>query len=187
MNITANFQECRLNSECTQLNVSMYRYERDGVDATAARTTSNYQFEQRIEQPSGFSEQQYTDSFSFTPSGNTNGFYLGFRETGTCVNILRLQVYYRILPRRIVGLVTYPEIALPRQRSSETVTAMATCAVNSTNITSLLVTCFANETCVDVASCACVPGHEYVAGTGGSAQCSGESNTTAFQFQYPHS
>ena len=173
MNITANFQECRLNSACTQLYVDMYRYERNGVDATAARTTSNYQFVQRIELPNGFPEQQYVETFSITP-GNTNGFYLGFRDTGTCVNLLRLQVYYRISPRRTVGLVTYPEIALPPQGSSETVTAMATCAVNSTNLTSLLVTCFANGTCVDVASCACVPGHGYVAGTGGSAQCSGE-------------
>ena len=172
VNITTNFQECRLNPSCNQLYVDMYRYERNGVDATAARTTTNYQFVRRIEQPSGFSGQQYTTSFNFTPSGNTNGFYLGFRDTGTCVNILRIQVYYRISPQRTDGLVTYPEIALPRQGST---TAMATCAANSTNLTSLLVMCFANESCVDVASCACVPGHEYVNGTGGSAQCSGKS------------
>ena len=98
VNITANFQECRLNPSCTQLYLDMYHYERDGVDATAARNTSNYQLVQRIEQPSGFSQQQYTASFNFTPSGNTNGFYLGFRDTGTCVNILRLQVYYRTMP-----------------------------------------------------------------------------------------
>ena len=174
MNITANFQECRLNSACTQLYVDMYRYERNGVDATAARTTTNYQLVRRIEQPSDFSQQQYTASLSFTPSGNTNGFYLGFRDTGTCVNILRLQVYYRISPRRTVGLVTYPEVALPRQGSSEPVTAMATCAANSRNLTSLQVTCFADGRCVDVASCACVPGYGYVAGTGGSGTCRGE-------------
>ena len=178
VNITVNFQECRLNPSCTQLYVDMYHYERDGVDATAASNTDNYQLVQRIEYPSNFGQQQYAESFPFNRSNNTNGFYLGFRDTGTCVNILRLQVYYKIKPRRTVGLVTYPEIALPPQGSSETVTAMATCAANSTNLTSLLVTCFANETCVDVASCACIPGHEYGAGTGGSAQCSGESNTT---------
>ena len=175
MNITPNFQECRLNSECTQLYVDMYRYERDGVDATAARTTTNYQFVRRIEQPSGFSQQQYSASFSFTPtSGNTNGFYLGFRDTGTCVNLQRLQVYYRISPQRIVGLVTYPKVALPRQGSSGSVIAMATCAANSRNLASLQVTCFADGWCVDVASCACVPGHEYVAGTGESGTCRGE-------------
>ena len=99
VNITANFQECRLNpGSCTQLYVDMYRYERNGVDATAARNPTNYQFVQRIEQPSNFDGQQYAASFSFTPSGDTNGFYLGFRGNGTCVNILRLQVYYSTLP-----------------------------------------------------------------------------------------
>ena len=172
VNITTNFQECRLasNPSCTQLYVDMYRYERNGADATAARTTANYQLVRRIEQPSG--------SFNFTPSGNTNGFYLGFRDTGTCVNLLRIQVYYRISPRRTAGLVTYPEIALPPKHSSETVTDMAVCAANSANLTSLLVTCFADGRCVDVASCGCVPGHGYN-GTGESAQCSGESNTAA--------
>ena len=176
VNITANFQECRLNPSCTQLYVDMYRYERNGVDATAARTTTNYQIVRRIEQPSDFIGQQYNASFSFTPSGSTNGFYLGFRDTGTCVNILHIQVYYRISPRRTDGLMTHPEIALPRAGSSGSMTAMAVCAANSANLTSLLLTCFANGSCVVVASCACVPGYEYVAGTRGSAQCRGESN-----------
>ena len=101
VNITANFQECRLNPSCTQLYLDMYRYERNGVDATAARNTNNYQLVRHIEQPSDFSGQQYADSFFFT-SNDTNGsylgFYLGFRANDTCVNILRLQVYYSTLP-----------------------------------------------------------------------------------------
>ena len=105
VNITANFLECRLNSACTQLYLDMYRYERNGVDATAARTTTNYQLVRRIEQPSDFSQQQYMTSFSFTPSGNNNGFYLGFRDTDTCVNILRLQVYYSTLPQMPDGKI----------------------------------------------------------------------------------
>ena len=98
VNITANFQECKLSSSCTQLYVDMYHYERNGVDATAARNTANYQFVRCIEQPSDFSGQQYMTSFSFTPGG-TNGFYLGFRDNGTCVYVLRLQVYYSTLPQ----------------------------------------------------------------------------------------
>ena len=174
MNITANFQECRLNPGCTQLYVDMYCYERNGVDATAARNTSNYQIVRHIEQPTNFGQQQYAASFSFTPSGNTNGFYLGFRATGTCVNILRLQVYYRISPEKTDGLVLYPEIALPCAGSSGSATAMATCAANSINLTSLLVTCFADGRCDSVASCVCIPGYEYMGGAGGSGSCRGE-------------
>ena len=99
VNITTNFQECRLNPSCTpQLYLDIYRYERDGVDATAARNTTNYQFVQRIEPPSDLNGQQYTAPFNFTRSGNTSGFYLGVRDSGTCVNILRLQVYYDMSP-----------------------------------------------------------------------------------------
>ena len=184
VNISVNFQECRLNPSCTQLYVDMYRYERNGVDATAARNTANYQLVQRIEQPSDFIGQQYAASFSFTPSGNTNGFYLGFKDTVTCINLQHLQVYYRISPQRNVGLVLYPEIALPLQGSSGSMTAMAVCAANSRNLTNLLITCFANGSCVDVASCACVPGYEYVAGTGGSVQCRGESNILVCLYQH---
>ena len=104
VNITANFQECRLNPSCTQLYFDMYRYERNGVDAIAARSTTNYQLVQRIVQPSNFSGQQYMTSLSFTP-GDTNGFYLGFRDTGTCVNILRVQVYYSTLPQMPDGKI----------------------------------------------------------------------------------
>ena len=154
------------------------------MDTTAARNTNNYQFVRRIEQPSDFIGQQYAASFSFIPSGSTNGFYLGFKDTVTCVNLQRLQVYCRISPQRNVGLVLYPEIALPLQGSSETMTAMATCAANSRNLTNLLIMCFANGSCVDVASCACVPGYEYVAGTGGSAQCRGESNLLVCCYQH---
>ena len=154
------------------------------MDTTAARNTNNYQFVRRIEQPSDFIGQQYAASFSFIPSGSTNGFYLGFKDTVTCVNLQRLQVYYRISPQRNVGLVLYPEIALPLQGSSGTVTAMATCAANSRNLTNLLIMCFADGSCVAVASCACVPGYEYVAGTGGSAQCRGESNILVCRYQH---
>ena len=154
------------------------------MDATAARTTNNYQLVQRIEQPSDFSGQQYATSFSFTPSGSTNGFYLGFRATGTCINILRLQVYYRISPQRTDGLVLYPEIALPRAGSSGSATAVATCAANSTNLTSLLVTCFADGRCDDIASCVCVPGYGYVNATE-RAQCNGESTLpVCYQYLY---
>ena len=39
VNITANFQECRLISSCTQYYVDMYHYERNGVDAILQQET----------------------------------------------------------------------------------------------------------------------------------------------------
>ena len=164
VNITANFQECRLNSACTQLYVDMYRYERDGVDATAARNTTNYQFVRRIEQPSGFSQQQYAASFNFTPSGNTNGFYLGFRDTGTCLNILRLQVYYIIICPVVDPPVVCPKVGQPRQGS--TVQVSCSCPANSivTPGSSLQLTCHSDGTCDGNPSCQCNEGYREVTG-----------------------
>ena len=165
MNITVNFLECRLvrYPNCTQFYVDMYRYERNGVDVTAARTTANYQLVRRIEQPSNFSQtQQYATSFSFTPSGNTNGFYLGFRDTGTCVNILRLQVYYNVLQPVVGSLVTCPEVGRPPQGS--TVQVNCSCPPDSTVATgsSLQLTCYPNGTCTGNPSCQCNEGYQAI-------------------------
>ena len=160
---------------CNQLYIDMYRYERNGRNDAAARTTSNYQLIQRVEQPDGFAQRTYQTSFNFTPSGNFHGFYIGVRATGTCINIQRLQIYSRASPRRTVGLVTYPEIALPIFGSADRVTDMAICADNSNNTMSLLITCFADGRCVDTATCVCNPGYEYVAATPTTpAKCRGE-------------
>jgi len=177
VNISASFTECRLSQSppCNQLYVDVYRYERNGRNDAAARTTSNYQLVQRVQQPSGFSERTYRTFFPFNPTGNFDGFYIGVRGTGTCINIQRIQIYYRASPRRTDGLVMYPEIALPALTSNAAVTGIATCAANSSNLTSLQVTCFEDGRCVDTASCACNPGYEYVATMSTMpAECRGE-------------
>ena len=164
MNITANFLECRLNPSCTQLYLDMYRYERDGRNDTAARSTNNYHLVQRIQQPSGFSQLQYSASFSFTPLGNTNGFYLGFRDTGTCVNILRLQVYYNALQPDVDPPVVCPKVGRPPQGSTIPVTC--SCPANSivTPGSSLQLTCYSDGTCDGNPSCQCNEGYQEITG-----------------------
>ena len=164
VNITANFQECRQNPSCNQLYVDMYRYERNGVDATAARTTTNYQLVRRIEQPSNFGQQQYAASFSFTPSGNTNGFYLGFRDTGTCINLQRLQVYYNGLQPVVDPPVVCPEVGRPPQGSTVPVTC--SCPGNSTVTpgSSLQLTCHSDGTCDGNPLCQCNEGYREITG-----------------------
>jgi len=172
VNVSAGFTECRLATTCNQLYVDVYRYERNGRNDAAARNTSNYGQPIRVEQPIEFAQRTYQTSFNFIPSGNFSGFYIGIRATGTCINIQRLQVYYRASPMRTDGLVIYPEIALPILTSNAAVTDIATCAANSDNTTSLLITCFPNGRCEDIANCTCNPGYEYVASM--PARCRGE-------------
>ena len=173
VSVSAYFEGCRLarNPTCNQLYVDMYRYERNGMDRAAARNTSNYGQPMRI-QPNGLGQAVNQISFSFIPSGNFNGFYIGVRANGTCASIRRCQVYYRISPKRTVGLVTYPEIALPALGSTTPVTGVASCAPNSRNLTSLQVTCFADGNCEDSATCACNQGYKHLA-----TCCIGERNS----------
>ena len=175
VNISAGFTECRFaqNPRCNQLYVDVYRYERNGRNDAAARTTSNYQLIQRVQQPNGFAQRTYQTSFCFNNSNNFNGFYIGVRATGTCINVQRVQVYYRASPRRTVSLVTYPEIALPALCSTTAVTTgIVTCAANSHNLTNLQIRCFADGRCETDAICACNAGYEYIASM--PPQCRGE-------------
>ena len=172
VNVTSYFESCRLarNPTCNQLYVDMYHYERNGMDRAAARTPSNYGQPIRRIEPNGLGQAVNQLSFTFIPSENLNGFYIGVRATGTCASIRRLQVYYRASLARTVGLVIYPEIALPALGSTTPVTGVASCAPNSRNLTSLQVTCFADGRCQDVATCTCNRGYEYAM----PSQCRGE-------------
>ena len=134
------------------------------MDATAARDTSNYQRVRRIEQPIDFSQQQYAESLSFTPSGNTNGFYLGVRDNGTCVNIIRLQVYYIIICPVVDPPVVCPKVGRPPQ--GRTVPVTCSCPGNSivTPGSSLQLTCHSDGTCTGNPSCQCNEGYREIPG-----------------------
>ena len=165
VNVSANFWECRLFPNCNRLYFEMYRYERNERNDTAAKNTTNYQQRiQQIEQPLNFSQLVYTTSFSFTPSGNTSGFYLGFSDTGTCVNILRIQVYYNALQPVVDPPVACPEVGQPPQGSTVPVTC--SCSANSTVTpgSSLQLICYSNRTCAGNPSCQCKEGYREIPG-----------------------
>ena len=165
MNITATFTECRLNPTCSELFVDMYLYERDGKDDKEARNPENYKTGvQHIKLPDGFSQQVYETFFNFTPSGKTNGFYLGIRDTGTCINLQRLQVYYIGLQPDVDPPVVCPEVGRPPKNS--TVQVSCSCPANS-NVapgSSLQLTCHSNGTCDGNPSCQCDKGHREITG-----------------------
>ena len=69
VNVSAYFESCRLNPPCSRLYVDMYRYERNGTDRAAARTTINYGQPIRRIQPNGLGQAVNQISFPFIPSG----------------------------------------------------------------------------------------------------------------------
>ena len=159
VNVSAYFESCRLarNPRCNQLYVDMYLYERNGQDRAAARTTSNYQFIRRI-QPNGLGRAVNQISFTFIPSGNFNGFYIGVRATGTCASIRRLQVYYNSFQPIAPSPVICPKTGLPPQGTTIQVTC--SCPANSVRTSSnLTLTCSSDGTCTGNPSCQCLEGY----------------------------
>jgi len=173
VNISAGFTECRLNSQCNQLYVDMYRYERNGRNDAVARTTNNYQLIRRVQQPNGFAQRSYQTSFTFIPSGNSNGFYIGFKDTGTCVNIQRIQIYYNKFIPVAPSPVICPETGLPPAGTTASVTC--SCPANSVANSSLQMTCHSDGTCTGNPTCPCNEGYQKLPG-----ECRGTFSTSEF-------
>jgi len=168
VNISAGFTECRLaqRPRCNQLYVDMYRYERNGRNDAAARTTSNYQLIRRVQQPNGFAQRTYRTSFTFNPSGNTNGFYVGIRATGTCINVQRLQIYYNEFMPNVDPPVRCPQTGLPPAGTTASVTC--SCPANSVATSDLQLICSSDGTCIGNPTCQCHEGYQEL-----SRQCRG--------------
>ena len=159
--------------------MTLYNYNQDGIVSLADRINpSNYQplfgteAASRLEQLSG-SSLEIAQTRSLLRPANSNGFYLGLRDEGTCGIISRLIVYYVVCPANVDGLVSYPEVAIPPQNTAD-ITFTASCAANAHNVTTLQVTAFSsNGTCSPVAPggamCDCDAGY-ILSGSGHSCE-----------------
>ena len=157
VNVSAYFEGCRLNPSCSQLYVDMYRYERNGTDRAAARTPSNYGQPMRI-QPNGLGQAVNQLSFTFIPSGNFIGVYIGVRATGTCTSIRRLQVYYNSFQPFAPSPVICPVTGVPPQGTM--IQVICSCPANSVRTSSsLTLTCSSDRTCTGNPSCQCLQGY----------------------------
>ena len=123
--------------------MTLYQYNSDNITTNANRiNSSNYEplfgdeESSRFVQPTGVSRVQEVTQ-SITRPANSDGFYLGIRDEGTCGSISRLIVFYVVCPTRVDGLVTYPE--------SADILFEALCASNAHNITSLQVIAFSSN------------------------------------------
>ena len=107
--------------------------------------------------PNGFAQQTYQTSFTFIPTGSFNGFYLGFKDTGTCVNIQRIQIYYKKFTPVASSPVICPETGLPPAGTTASVTC--SCPANSVATSSLQMTCRSDGTCTGNLTCQCQGGY----------------------------
>ena len=109
---------------CTQPscvdNLSLHLWETSVADNTSAANTDNYRLIAHIN--SGV--KNVTIPFS---SVRHSGFYLGIRDTGTCVHVNRVLIYYTACEATTVGLIRVSETVY----SSSSVSVQGDCIENS--------------------------------------------------------
>ena len=108
---------------------SIHKYETSTINATAARTLSNYQLVRRIV-PRGFTVRENVSVEMNFVRGET-GFYLGILERDSCITINRLLVFYYVCPAMTDDLVTHPETIAPVIGDSTPTEVNGTCVENA--------------------------------------------------------
>lgn len=102
-----------------------------------------------------------SEMLNFMRTTDRRGFYLAFRDTGTCVDIGRVTLYYRVAPGRSDTFLSCPDVPLPVAGSQTLSTLSCTC-INTTNgVGSLDRSCDQNGVCNDDQMCECDLGFGY--------------------------
>ena len=157
VNISFNLAECRSHASCNKLFLNVYFYSTNQQELLQRIDPINYEPIGQIRQPQN--ERSANQVIRFNRPMNHKGFYLGIEDVGSCGNITRVQVFYKICPAKVVGLVTYPSLALPPLNSLKPSEASGHCAVNSLNTTSFQYRAFLNGTCQYESKCVCKEGY----------------------------
>ena len=179
VNTTYQYISCINNARigCDTLQTTVYRYETNGQVGNAARVNpANYLSNEVVVLDLTANENSGNRIATFRPSSSATGFYLGVQDTGTCGSIERITAYYLVCPKIIQGLVTLPEIPLPRAGSLTPIPGNAVCAANSRPLqqVSLERRAFADGRCVSNAACECEPGYRNVPVSGSTEErCEG--------------
>ena len=125
-----------LNS-CTEMNnctrrFSIHKYETSTINATAARTLSNYQIVSLISPRDVFTPTvRENASVEMNFGRGETGFYLGIQERDSCITINRLLVFYYVCPAMTDDLVTHPETIAPVIGDSTPIEVNGTCVENA--------------------------------------------------------
>lgn len=173
IDVEYRFAACINNPNCHNDYIDPFRYDVSGpVSRDELTDVDNYKWLNGTEEnsvwyiPEGedINRLYRTTLKMLRPDPEKSGFYLGLREPGTCAQVGRIIMYYNVCLAKQVGLVMYPEFAVP-PKSGPKEEFLAQCVCNAHNVTSLSITSFSeNSTCVDKAPggavCECDAGYE---------------------------
>ena len=166
VNVTYGITNCNTSRGCIgRFNIHNYK-----VDSPQSRSTYR---DTRRYSLIGTADTRFirtTETFEFTLSASERGFYLAFRDEGTCGTINRVIVYRQRCPAQQIGLVVYPEIPSP---ASGTVEAEASCVENAHAVSDLGLMCDSEGTWTGSPLCSCDAGYKLASNTEGVQFCEG--------------
>ena len=168
VNASIGFQGCMdragLIPPCQNNFVNLYRFDTNSQRTSTENTTrANYQpylgdlMSSRLEQTVNGSAI-VVNSF---PRPNFLFTYLALRCIGSYGEVRRLLIYYRVAQGYEEGLVTCPNVALPKEGTTDTNSGMCTCKSNAVAINSMEISCRGDGSCEGNPVCECNPGYQY--------------------------
>ena len=135
---------------CKNNFVNLYRYDTNSQSETTEITTqANYQpyrgdlMSSRLEQKEN-GEVIVVNSF---PRPNFSFTYFGIQDIGSYGDIQRLLMYYRVAQGYEEGVAICPNVALPKEGSTDTSIGICQCKSNAIATNTLEITCNADGTC----------------------------------------
>ena len=140
-----SLQSCRLRQRCIQsFNLLHYITNSQQLPSTSGNGYMNTQNYVKFAVPEGpVSSVTYTNTYNFTLSPSSTGFYIAVQDIGSCIALSRLRVYRNNCKSRQVGLVRYPDAPAP-VNGSENITIG--CVKNAVVSGTPIVTCRSNGT-----------------------------------------
>ena len=142
-----------------------YRYDTNGIVSDSMRTDrDNYRPFFGTEENSRLqSVSSVEETLNFTRPPDFQGFYMAIRDPGTCGNIGRIIVYYRVAPGFSQTQIDCPDVPLPIIGSGATSSVSCTCLGNTSALdgSSLERSCDQNGVCTEGQSCGCDAGLQF--------------------------
>ena len=163
VNVTYTFDQCKRNSNCDDEFLTLHKYDVKNTVSDKTETNNYTPMFGSIEESKIGTAPGDKITKSLIRDPESTGMYVGIQDTGTCGQISRIIMYYKVCNAKQVGLVRYPEFPAPPTNGEDEIFE-AECVCNAHPVTSMAVTASSKTgQCSDVASggarCECDAGY----------------------------
>ena len=147
---------CLTGGSCQQ-SFQLQIYETPNINSSSSLITANYATSIRVAVGSNPTGNVVETTDVLVPLGGSGGMYLAAQDTGTCVSISRLTVFYYVCPQQVLGFISYPQTV-----ASNGLITQLVCAPGASVVQQPQASCASGNQGVwgpPSGSCSCSPGY----------------------------